>query len=126
MFVDDFRDLLVNDSSISGEFGSRMYFLALDANIDKTKKWLRWGYTETANIQAIGCGIPRPTYNVYIDVIMQDPNTLVRTGEIVKERVLSAHGNNMGKISYVGNSFTSFMDTELVVETLNFSITYRG
>jgi len=75
-FLDDMRDVLVNDAYIIANFSPRIYFQLLPVNIDKQYTWMRWGFNKTSQIDCIGGSVAQSSYDLFIDVISKSINEL--------------------------------------------------
>jgi len=124
-FIDDFRNLLVNDSSISGFFGTRIYYQLLPKNIERDQWWLRWAINEkTEPIYYIGSSKPVSTkYNISIDILNADQNELSRVSEWIKDKILT-HQNSGGikSVAFLDGDSVPYEEKDIYVEILNFKV----
>ena len=125
-FLDDCRNLIVNDASINARYSPRIYFQLLPKDIDKDKVWLRWGFTQTDSIECIGGGVAYNNYSLFIDVLSKTINDLPDMGdEIVQNFNGSNYEGRIINLNFDSDVYSNYQEKDIYVRTLNFSVTYK-
>ena len=124
-FLDDMRDVIVNDTYINATFSPRIYFQLLPINIDKQYKWLRWGFTRTSQIDCIGGGVAQTTYDLFIDVIWKTINDLPDIGDSIVDAIQNKTYNGIVNIKYTNNTYSNYQEKDIYVNSMNFTVTYN-
>ena len=124
-FFDDFRDLIVSDPSINAAFSPRIYFQLLPKDIDKDKTWLRWGFTRADDTKCIGGGTAQQTYNVFIDVLSKNINSLPGYGDVIYEQFENKQYKGIKNIKITSDLYSNYQEEEIYVYTMNFSVVYK-
>jgi len=119
-FLDDMRDLIVNDASIASRYGNRIYFQLLPGEINKENQWMRWGFTKASDTACMGGGTAFTTYNVFFDLISKNINDLPVMGDEVIENLNNASYNGIRNLLYQSDVYSNYEEKELYVHSLNF------
>jgi len=125
-FVDDYRDLLVNDPSILAYFGNNILYGALPNEIDRDDPWLRWTIEDVEQTYYAGSQQPsRSTYSVIIDILLDDPNEVTRVVDWVSERLLDVQRYKNIRVSYItGKDYGNYEEKDLWVGILSLRIVF--
>jgi len=119
-FLDDMRDLIVNDASIAARYGNRIYFQLLPGEICKEDQWMRWGFTKVSDTACMGGGTAFTTYNVFFDLISKNINDLPVMGDEVIANLNNASYNGIRNLLYQSDVYSNYEEKELYVNSLNF------
>jgi hypothetical protein len=124
-FLDDMRDLIVNDASIADRYGNRIYFQLLPGEICKEDKWMRWGFTKASDTVCMGGGTAFTTYNVFFDLISKNINELPVMGDEIIENLNNSTFNGIRNLIYQTDVYSNYEEKELYVHSLNFIAQYK-
>jgi len=125
-FVDDFRNLLINDPSIVAHFGNNILYQKLPLEFDMDEDWLRWTIEDADQTFYAGQAQPaRSTYVVIIDILGPDPNAIPRTTDWVQNTLVSDQKYGNIKVRYAaGKDYGYYEDKDLTVGILTLRVVY--
>ena len=124
-FFTDLRDAIVADASISAEYDTRRYFQLLPRDIDKSKTWLRWGFTRGEEMSCMGGGTAQYEYEMFIDVMSKTINDLPNMGDEIIENFDDKSFGGITNINFINDLYTNYQERDIFARTLNFTATYR-
>lgn len=124
-FRDDMKDMIVNDASISANYDTRIYFQLFPGQINKDKKWLRWGFAQVSKEDCMGGGTAYTSYSVFMDIVCKNVNDLPALGDEIIQNFHSSYYNGITNIEFQNESYSNYEERDLYQRTLNFIANHK-